>query len=106
MVECNYIIKREINGFMHEIRLDRSEVSAIWVFYGDLLAEELIINKLAADYGVKDFTLFVDVISDLLHHYNKSISYGCDEEHSLMFAFEEAHEALEAALEDYKKLED
>jgi len=106
MPDCNYVIEREVNGVIHKFTLTRDEVSAIWAFYDDVLAEELIINKLKEDYGVKDVTLFTGVIGDLLHRYNKNRGYGCDEESSISFAFEEVNDALEEALKKYNKTEE
>ena len=98
MVECSYIIKKEINGVTHEVKLDRSEISAIWAYYDDVIHEELIVNKLINDYGVKDINKFKSIIDDLMHRYNKSRGYGCDEEHSLEFAFDEMSKEIDDLL--------
>jgi hypothetical protein len=96
MAECCYIIEKKINGVIHKITLDKEEMSAIWVFYDDFLIEERIENRLRDEFGITDFTGCVDTINDILHRYNKSQEYGCDEESSLSFAFDEYQERIDA----------
>ena len=98
MVECRYVIKREINGAMHEIILNRDEISAIWVYYDDVLIEERIVNKLIDDYGVKDITALQSLIDDLVYRYNKNRGYGCDDEHSMDFAFGDLSDEINSLL--------
>ena len=94
MAECSFTIKKEINGVTHELPLNRDEISAIWSYYDDVLAVELIIDKLINDFGVKNISAYKNVIDDLLHRFKKNRSYGCDEDYSMEFAFEEMKEKI------------
>ena len=92
LADCCYALKKEINGVKHELSLGRDEIFSIWNYYEDFRTEEQVINKLISDYEVKDISKFESVIDDLVCHYNKNREYGCDEESSMQFAFEEVND--------------
>ena len=95
MAECKYKITRVLDGVEYPIFLTRDEISAIWVYYDDVLIEERIEEKLRNDYGFIDLTGSQELIDNLLHKYNKNRGYGCDEEFSLNAAFEDHSEEIE-----------
>jgi len=105
MAECSYSINREINGVMHQLLLTQDEISAIWRYYDDFLMEEHIENRLRDNYGITDYAECADIISDMIHRYNKSRGYGCDEEYSLDSAFEEMQERIKAYMKNVGTVE-
>ena len=98
MADCCYILKKEINGITHELPLTCDEISLIWLHYDNFMIEEQVINKLIDDYGIKDISEFESIIDELVYRYNKNREYGCDEEHSVQFAFEEMNVEIDNLL--------
>lgn len=105
MADCSYTIVREMNGKKQKIHLTRDEIFAISIYYDDVILEERIVAILVSDYGVTDVAKFKDIIDNIIHRYNKNIGYGCDEDYSMEFAFEEFVEEIEKLLSDTNKTE-
>jgi len=96
---ASYFIEREIENKNQKIALSKEELCQIHSYYKKLILKEYIEGKLMAEYDISDTTIFKDIIEDIADWYEKNRKLGCDEEHSVKFAFDEMHGEIESIME-------